>query len=253
MARNVNLSDLAPLPDDANLVSGGFVDYAEHNASRRRTQNLVNNMLGSLRDRESMYAGSGQPIAKPQGKLFLDTDDTEWKGYPTPAATTRRQLMNAATAYNQSLSTGGTATFKLGGAIDVDTTSVEGAYQSYTVPANTLNANGAVLSAVCMMDDSGAGALNLGGNVDLNGSTVIATGRGGTVTNSILKTLIVRTAAGTVKAFGFRKDNLDATGSTDLCEGNATASVDLTANVTLEMGTEGNNDANQAMLVKLLP
>src|SRR5689334_10362597 len=100
--RGVELSTLAALPNDANLVALSEIDVYEEDGHRKRHQNRLRDLLQAMRDLESNYAGSGEPDRKVQGKKVYDTDDTLLKVYRS-AADTPKALLDSAKAYAQEL------------------------------------------------------------------------------------------------------------------------------------------------------
>jgi hypothetical protein len=242
MARGINLADLAALPNDATLVADQEIDALEVNAHRRRVQGLANNILTGLRDRESLYAGSGQPTRKPQGKLYLDTDDSLYKGYKTSAGTPVA-LLDASTAYAQDLSSAGTATGKLGFPINVDTdesiSNPPGLYEaSYSLPADTLSADGQSIETVVAGTDPAGFSINFG-DAEHGLSS-----RGAW----IAKQIMVRTASGAQRGVSVINGNRDDSGLTNLV-GTVSGTEDETAAISIAMKkirvgfVDGSNDA----------
>ena len=137
MTRGVNIADLAALSNDAALVADQEITAIEVGAHRRRTQNLINGLLTALRDKESCYAGGGEPISKKQGKMYLDTDDSRYKGYSTSAGTPT-ELLESGSIYAEALSTAGTDTIRLGGVIEVDSESVDALTWEQVGPGNAI-------------------------------------------------------------------------------------------------------------------
>ena len=142
MTRGVNIADLAALSNDAALVADQEITAIEVGAHRRRTQNLINGLLTALRDKESCYAGGGEPISKKQGKMYLDTDDSRYKGYSTSAGTPT-ELLESGSIYAEALSTAGTDTIRLGGVIEVDSESVDALTWEQVGPGNAIATVGA--------------------------------------------------------------------------------------------------------------
>src|SRR3990167_1940131 len=161
MTRGVNIADLAALSNDAALVADQEITAIEVGAHRRRTQNLINGLLTALRDKESCYAGGGEPISKKQGKMYLDTDDSRYKGYSTSAGTPT-ELLESGSIYAEALSTAGTDTIRLGGVIEVDSESVDALTWEQVGPGNAISTVGtpalAALSAtrVAFIDSNNA-------------------------------------------------------------------------------------------------
>lgn len=233
MARGINLSDLAALADDATLVAGGEIVAAEHNVHRRKVQSLVNNLLTAVRDRESLYAGSGQPIRKVQGKAYFDTDDSLWKGY-TANAGTPVVLLESGAAYSQDLANAGSDTFRSGGVLDSDLTDVNatGVLQTmitYNIPANTLGPDASCLSGLTW---GTAGADTIVRLRELNENIATTTVKNGV--KWIFTSYVVRLASASQKAFALQKNASDGTALTDLATASS-ISVDETGITLFEM------------------
>ena len=253
--RGVNLSELADLPNDATLVALSEIDPYEENGRRKRHRLRYADLLTALQDLESNYAGSGEPDRKVVGKKVYDTDDTLLKLYRSVAAAPK-VVLDHAKAYAQDLATAGTETFKLGGAIDVNTTQVSSGFpanlMSYIVPANTLSANNQILETIgfftCL---TGAAALTLlwNGQGISNLSTFAQSD-----TNGIVKLFVVRSGANSQKLFGFAKGNIDSSGNTSFVWGNGTDTADLSTNITIvgRVTAVGASAAQEIMLTKLL-
>lgn len=262
MTRAFNLSDAAPLPDDATLVDGGFVDPYEHNAARRRERNLYNKQLLSLQDKETMYAGAGAPIAKPQGKLYYDTTEAKWRGYKTTAGTTQHMLADSTTAYALDLSTAGTGTVNAGGVLNVNTTQVEisteGSMIQYSAPANSLADNGVILQACAFGTKTGT-ATNAEAKIIFFNASAIDSQLPSTMTDWFSKAIIVRTSATTAKAFFVRKINLDngtvAVGTAQYVESVSEAIDASIATTVRSYGDPGSGDTMtcEMMLTRLIP
>lgn len=231
MSRGVDLSTLSSLSDDATLATLSKILSAEHNTHRSGRRSLVNNLLTAMQDAETLYAGSGEPTDKPQGKVYFDTAADVWKGYKT-ASGTPVILLDAALAYTADLSTAGTATFRLGGPIivktaDHDLTSSADFTNNYTIPAGVIDRNGQYIHAVWWGTRSGAaGTFSLQPKFGSPLGTAIAS-TVSSITDWIIELWVIRTGSSSQK-FAFQCTfNRDNTGSTTLVD-TGTASVDLT-------------------------
>lgn len=226
MSRGVDLSGLSTLTDDATLTALSVILETEHNTHRSTRRSLINNLLTGLRDAESMYAGSGEPTDKPQGKIFFDTNasPTVWKGYRT-ANGTPVTLLDTATAYQQALSTGGTATHKTGGRLTSVTTQVSlgavtsGTLMTYTVSGATFGATGEVLIAEAFGTKTGTtAAFSLQWRYATTGIGTAVNFTGTAAYDWHMYLCLIRTGAATADAGFYAIASSDATGSTTLCD-----------------------------------
>jgi hypothetical protein len=218
MARGIDLSTLSSLSNDATLAARAKIESSEHNTHRSGRRSLVNNLLTGMLDAESMYAGSGEPTDKPQGKVFYDTSATAWKGYKT-ASGTPVALLDASTAYAQDLSTAGTATFRVGGVINNDTTQVAlsttGVLESYTLPAGTLARDGQYVKITMWGTKTNANA-DASIQIRFNSGVQHTFTLDDNADEWLIEWWIVRTGAATQKFAAMMKMDRDDTGKTDL-------------------------------------
>src|SRR5690242_20197838 len=114
--QNVARSSIATL---STISAGG------ENQFSRDVVAAVNNLNSVVADLEKRYASATPPVDQPAGKRYFDSTNSVWKGYKT-ALGTPVTVLETDKAYAQSLSSGGTATFKLGGNLDVNTTQASG-------------------------------------------------------------------------------------------------------------------------------
>ena len=238
MARGVNLADLAALTSDSTLVADQEITAIEHNAHRRKTRLLMNHLLTGLLDKESGYAGSGQPISRKQGKLYLDTDDSLFKGYKTNAGTPVK-VLESGLAYTLDLATAGTGTFRMGGPLNVNMTNsalaLEGDFaQTYTLPAGTLARNGQYVHVVWSGTRSAAVAtFSLAPYFGSAAGTAVASTIN-SLTNWIIEMWVWRTGAATQDFAWKCSFNSDATGSTTLVSA-GTLTETLSGAVTIKL------------------
>lgn len=223
MSRGVDLSSLSALSDDATLTAQSVVDDDEVNTHRSSRRSLVNNMLTGLRDAESMYAGSGEPVDRPQGKVYFDTATNFWRGYKT-ASGTPAYLLDASLAYTLDMATGGTGTFRIGGVLNVNTTAVSqtttdtGVLMTYTLPAATLSRDGQYVHVVCFGTTASGQTFSLQSRF---GAAAVDTHSGSNnITDWCIEFWVVRTGAATVDAGSYCIFNRDDTASTTLCDFN---------------------------------
>lgn len=214
------ISGLTALSNDSTLAVNTTMDPAEMDTHRTNYRSLINSLLLVAADLENNYAGASQPTDKPAGKIWFDSTNTLWKGYKTLAGTPV-QFLEATTAYTADLSTGGTATFRLSGVINVNTTQVSkagatGVLMTYTLPAGTLARDGQFVCVTAFGTKTG-----VGGSYSLQprfGGTAIGThGSGdGSAQTWAMRFWIVRTGAVTQDAGSYKVVNSDAVGATTL-------------------------------------
>ena len=218
-------------PSVTSWSQGDTVLAATLNANNSAIKTGVTNLNSAIADVENNYASASQPTDKPQGKNWYDSGNSLLKVYHTTNGTPVA-LLDTTYAYNQSLSTAGTATFKVGGKINMDTTAVSkagvtGTLMTYAVPASTLNATGKALHCFAFGTKSGASsAATL--QVRL-GAVVLAThGLSAAVTDWYTDTWIIRRATATDPAVGsYEVLNRDDTGLTNLVHAATAASYVL--------------------------
>ena len=221
MSRGVDLSTLSALSDDATLAALATIASAEHNTHRSTRRSQINNLLLGMQDAESRYSGSGAPTDKPQGKIYFDTATSLWMGYKT-ASGTPVTILDSGALYTADLSTAGTATFRAGGPIEVNTTQVSrtttGVLMTYTLPAGTLARDGQFVEVTCFGTRSGAvGTFSLQPRFDTTALTTHSAASTG-ITDWMIRFFIIRTGAATQDCGSYMILNTDADSSTTLCD-----------------------------------
>ena len=202
------LLSLASLASDSTLADGALVNAEEHNAHRRKYRERTNNLrLGAI-DLQNHYASASEPLEKRDGTFWWDSTILVMKGRRSAAWT---PILAVADAYSQSMATAGTETFKLGGAIDVNTTQVAppgaGDLMSYTIPANTFSDNDKIVQVINFGTKTGVGSVSA-----QFGSTVLLGPMGSAGTDWFYKLIAIRTGASTFKLCGLSLHNTDALG-----------------------------------------
>lgn len=239
------LLSLPSLASDSTLADGALLDAEEHNAHRRKYWERTNNLrLGAI-DLQNHYASASEPLEKRDGTFWWDSTNLVMKGRRSAAWT---PVLDAAGGYSQSLATAGTETFKLGGAIDVNTTRVNAAsnqdMSTYTLPANSLSSDGACLSVVAIF--SGAGDLYAGfGAANINFFA-------GAIDKGIVKMVVVRTGTSSFKFAGILRFVGDGGGGTKHVN-YSTGTDSLSSNQIMRFYTgPASNGLQEIMLTKLL-
>ena len=188
----------------------------------------------------TMQSGSTAPSTNRRGEIFMDTDDNRWLGDPDGSGHDD-EFLTRLQAKNIDIATGGTATHKLMGAINVNTTAsartTAGDFaQTYTLPANTLDANGKLIRVTWWGTRSGAvGTFSLQPKL---GTTNVGTAIASTInslTDWMVQCLIIRTGVGTQDIFFHAVFNSDATGSTTLADFDGTQTEDETATLAITL------------------
>lgn len=200
-------------PDARTWTTGETYTHGKQSADDRNLKTGVLNLNSVIADVEKKYASASAPLGKPQGKLWYDSGTSLLKLYHT-ALGTPATVLEPTKIYNTSLGTAGTATFKLGGAIDVNTTQVSttsGAgtdLQKYTIPANVVAANDSCVFVTGFGTRTGSnsvqingdvGGTSLGPNIDLQTTS----------TDWFSQIIVVRLTATTQKIFQRVKLNRD--------------------------------------------
>lgn len=212
--------DTATLSDLTNrTVSGGTISSTDHEAWRNDVESRVQDLNDAAQAIATSQSGSSEPSNVIQGQLFFDTDDTAWFGAPD-TNNHDDQLLTELTAYLGDLATAGTATFRLGGAINVDTAQVSkagatGVLESYTLPAGTLARDGQYVRIIIWGTKSGGNAdstIQVRFNTGAQHSFTLAAA----VTDWFIEWYIVRTGATAQKFVAGIILNRDDTGDTDL-------------------------------------
>ena len=237
-------------------VTGGTITSSDHEAWRNDVEARVAALNDAAQALASNQSGTSS-IESIRGSIFADTTNTGrviWKGDPDGAGNDD-EFLTRLEAYRVSLATGGTATFKLGGVINVQTTSASlssttsATIMEYAVPANTLDANGKFLHVVAFGTKANTnGALSL---VTQFGAGVITTHTiSAACTRWCIEFYVVRTGAGTQDCGSFIIANRDDTASTTLCDFN-TATQDETAivKVSIKVGNKHGSDVVSAEMM----
>ena len=169
MSDSIPISTLADLTNRP-ITGGSIVSSSDHEAWRNDLESRVANLNDCVADMASQRAGTSAPTDNTtEGQIWADTtnDPVLWKGDPdgsgadvdfviaTHTQTLTNKTLTSPTLNSPTLvtvikdatfNTGGTETHKLMGVIDINTTAVArstaGVCMTYTLPANTLDANG---------------------------------------------------------------------------------------------------------------
>ena len=255
MSRGIELSTLSALADDAGLDTASTIEAAEHNTHRTNRRSLVNDLLTALQDSESLYAGSGEPTDKPQGKVYFDTATGLWMGYKTTDGTPVA-FLEPATAYLADLSTGGSATGRVGFPINVDMTTVSlagstGVLESYTLPGGTLARDGQFVHIVLWGTkafENAAATVQARFNASAQFEFTIAQN----ATNWFIEWYIVRTGASAQDVHAHIIQNRADTGLTNLADSGSdteTLSGDLAIDLNLSAVHGSDTVVKEAMIV----
>lgn len=212
---------------------GDTITAALLNGNNSALRTGITDLNSAIADVEANYASASAPTDKPQGKEWYDTGNSLLKIYHTLNATAPATLLDTTYAYNQSLSTGGTATYKIAGKINVSTTTATtaagatGVLMDYAVPAGTFATVGVTLQCV-----------NFGTKANTSSAATLQSRLGGVVlathtmsaacTDWYVESWIIRRATATDPAVGsIMVLNRDDTGSTTLCHAATAASYAL--------------------------
>ena len=154
------LTDLTDRP-----VSSGVISSADHEAWRNDIEARITALNNAAKAIAANQSGSAEPTVKHQGEIFFDTDNNYWYANPAGGGYSDNVLTRL-TAFNFNLATGGTATHKLMGAINVNTTAnartTTGDFTAYTLPGGSLGADGQLIRATFWGTRSGvAGTFSL--------------------------------------------------------------------------------------------
>lgn len=239
-------------PSVRTWVTGETYTPQKQNQDDRNLKRGVEELNSAIADVEDHYASGTQPLAKVQGKVWYDGTNSVLKLYHTANGTPVAAL-DSQKAYSQSIATGGTATFKLGGTIDVNTTQVFSGGSSdlmtSTLPANTIS-QGVLLIHSGFGTDIGAGS-QIGLRVGTLGAPITFGIPSAGLTDWFAKTFTV--GSGTqFKSFGFHKTNSDASGQTEGVKSAALFGDSTTSNPTTGFRLANGNDATQEMMVTRL-
>jgi len=221
-------------------IEKGLSSSSDLNTIFTAFQTGVNNLNDVMADLEDNYASSSAPADNTvRGKLYADTTnagrvilklDPDGSGCDDEVATRLE-------AQHINFATGGTATHKLMGAIDVNSatatprTTAGDFDEAYTMPANTLNVDGQAVRVTWWGTKSGAsGTFSLQPKLGTaNIGTAFSSTAAFTTLTWELQCLIVRTGAATQDIFFHVIPSSDATGSTTLASFDASQTEDLTA------------------------
>lgn len=237
-------------PSTRTWVTGETYTPRKQNADDQTLQDGVEDLNSAIVDLEKNYASSSQPLAKVQGKEWYDSGNSILKLYHMTNGTPVG-LLDTSNAYNQSLSTGGTATLKPMGTINVNTTQEvgggDGILMSYDIPANTLDADGKAFSVVAFGINDGEAAQSW--NVGTAFNMSIGSGSG----YWFIKGICIRSSSTNRKRCAYSKSNRD-----DPSELNFVDSESATTNwgsaLTSRIDTAtGTGTTQEIMITKLLP
>lgn len=246
-----NLTDATDRP-----VTGGIITSSDHEAWRNDIETRIADLNDAAQALATSQSGTSA-VASLRGSLFADTTNANrviLKLDPDGAGADD-EILTRLEAFRISLATGGTATFKPGGVINVQTTSntlsstTSATIMEYAVPANTLDADGKFLHVVAFGTKANAnGALSL---VTQFGSDVITTHTiSAACTDWAIEFYVVRTGAATQDCGSFIIANRDDTASTTLCDF-ATATQDETGavKVSIKVGNKHGSDVVSAQMM----
>jgi len=218
------MTALSAIPDVSvrDWVDREAITPAKMAADPRKLRDAINTILTYLRERQVLFASGTAPTDKGNGKLWYDAANALLKLRRSGAW---EQVLTVATAPDADIvAGGGTATGRMVIPVNVDDTDNTvndpgpGDLTSYTVPANTLDANGVFLHAMSFGTDSGAGNAAFVLDTQLGGVSIASVG---TLTASnftdgagwMVETFIARTSAGAQKAcsvlFGYTDSGND--------------------------------------------
>lgn len=255
MSRGVQLSTLSALSDDATLAALAVIQSSEMNTHRSGRRSLINNLLTAIQDAESLYAGSGEPTDKPQGKAYFDTATSLWMGYKT-ANGTPVTFADSALAYTVDFATAGTATFRKGGILSDSVLSTDSALtgtgdfaQTYSLPAGTLARDGQGVHVVWWGTRSGAaGTFSLAPYFGSAAGTAVAS-TVTSITDWIIEMWVFRTGAATQDFAWKCSFNRDDTGSTTLVDtGTLTETLSGAVTIKLNLSAISAGTVTQAMM-----
>ena len=248
------LADLTNYP-----VTAGTITASDNENFRNAVETAIINLNDAAQALASFQAGSAASESL-RGSVWGDTSNASraiWKGDPDGLGPDD-EFLTRLEAYRISLATGGTATFKPSGIINVNTTSVSlsattsATLQVYSVPANTLDANGKFLHVIAFGTKSGANAgMSL---VPQLGAGVVTTHTSSTnITDWCIEFWIVRTGVGGQDCGSYIIYNRDDTTSTTLCDF-ASLTQDETAalNISIKCGSKHTSDvvSSEIMIVE---
>ena len=217
------LSGLLDL-NEPDKGTGDVFSVSAYNTLIREFENRVNGIIQAAKDRESNYAGSSNPTDNTKrGKIYANypaNGRVRLKVDPDGSGADD-EILTAAEAYTVDMQadSAASATGRPSGVLNVRTDQVEidddGETYSYTIPANTLNVDGAVIRSIIVqsVDDNTV-------NDPFFGGTTLSIFAGGVP--SIYKTWIVRTATGQQKMCAAGLGKQDAAGGSLLSIGNPT-------------------------------
>lgn len=230
---SLSVTGLSALSSDSNLTAASVILASEHNTHRTNYRALINNLLTVAQEQQNHRSSASEPADTPDGAIWYDSTNLLFKARRSSAWTA---ILTAATAYTADLSTAGTETFRVGGALQVDTTQVSrtttGVLMTFTLPGGTLARDGQYVHVTAFGTKSGAaGVYSIQPRF---GTTAITTH---TTVNAVADTTdwaielwIVRTAAATQDCGSYMVLNRDDTTATTLCDfatGAKTLSGDL--------------------------
>jgi len=248
------LTDLTDRP-----ITGGTILSADHEAWRNDCETRIINLNDAVQALASNQSGSAAPSANLRGQLFANTAtagivnlfiDPDGNGADD-------RIPTGLTGYTVDYSTAGTATFRQGGIISVNTTQVStattGVLMTYTLPGGTLARDGQFVE----VDAWGTGATAASafslqprfGTTAITTHTTVSTG----ITDWHMHFVIIRTGAATQDAGSYLILNTDADGSTTLCDfasPTKTLSGDLAIDINLSANAGGRTVTQEIMIVK---
>ena len=174
-------------PAKAAYVSKAKLTAAALNSSLNALRTGVVDLNDVVADLASNFAAASAP-ENDQGRIWYDTTNSQWKGDPDGSGA------DIVIAHN--------VTGKPPSVLNVDTTAVSpglgttGSLITYTIPANTLNANGKILKITCWGTKAGANAVTVM-EVRLGGVSIDSIGTSSGTASWHFELLYIRTASST--------------------------------------------------------
>lgn len=230
-----------------NSFTKGVLTSSDLNNAFGDIQDAIADLNDVAADLEDHHAGSSAPSDNAvRGKLWADTTNSGrvvLKLDPDGSGADD-EVLTRLEAYRISLATGGTGTHKVSGRLTTDSTSNSaagstGVLTSYTLPADTLDADAKLIYVVAWGTKSGANAtasLQVRFNAAAQHTHTVAAN----ATDWFIERWIVRTGASTQDFASVCSLNRDDTGATDLV-GTGTDAEDLTTNLAIDINVSSIN------------
>jgi len=262
------LSNTQPLGNLSTYVARDWID--KESLTRTKLQfefdqidALIDQIKNSMTDMENHRAGGSAPTSnKIRGQLWADTSNTDrvvLKLDPDESGADD-EFATRIEAKQISYASGGSATHKVMGAINVDVTTVtvgpsSGTLITYTLPADSLDTNGKLVRISCWgtaNNSSSSAQFSIRFNTGTQHTFTIDTS---TSTDWHIKWFIVRTAATTQDWHAHFNQNRDDTGITDLVNSGTDAETlanALAIDVFSQAMSGGDTVTMDGMIVELL-